>query len=68
MKLRKVERGDVAMLRHAELVLRTARDELRVIGARKACEAVRRALKSIGGAIRHAERCERAQEETCTNA
>jgi hypothetical protein len=43
-------------LHHARVALRTARDHVRQAASTRALDAIRRAEKSLGGAIRHAER------------
>jgi hypothetical protein len=62
MVLRKGQPGDVALIRNALFHLRTARDLLRRVGAKKSLDRVRHALKSAEGAERHAYRCDPARE------
>ena len=47
--------ADVAGIRHALVMLRTAVFDLRDSGAPRAADKARRALKSAEGALRHAE-------------
>ena len=58
MVLRKGKPGDLQKVRNALFHLRTARDLLREVGAKKSLDRVRHALKSAEGAERHAQRCE----------
>jgi hypothetical protein len=58
MKLRKYKKGDLALTRTAITKLREARDLFRKVGATRAADKVRRALKSAEGAERHASRIE----------
>lgn len=57
---RRVYPTDLRHLDHAAYHLRTALDHAKTGGATAALDAIRRARKSIEGAIRHAERCDRA--------
>jgi hypothetical protein len=56
MKLRHVSNSDLQDLRIARAMIDQGAVGLRSVGALKACAYVRRALKSVDGAIRHAER------------
>lgn len=56
MTLRKVTEHGLHGIQYAIACLREAREALRVAGARKSADAVRRAIKSAEGAYRHALR------------
>ena len=63
MKLREGKKNDVAKVNIAITMLRSARNLLKQVGAKKSVERVRFALKSAEGAKRHAERTVLQQEE-----
>lgn len=46
---------DIQRIKNAEQLLRQARDLLVLASAPRAAEKVRRAIKSVGGAIRNAQ-------------
>jgi hypothetical protein len=55
-KLRRGKATDVADVIQAIVHLAAARDHLKRVGAARTVVKVRRALKSAGGALRHADR------------
>jgi len=55
-KLRPVTPEDVGSIHTCLTMLRFVRERLRAAGAHKAAQSVRRTLKSVEGAQRHAER------------
>lgn len=58
----------VHRVRLAATLLRTARNHLRIAGAKNAAQYVQRALKSVEGAERHALRKEREEMEAARAA
>lgn len=58
MKLRTLKPNDLADISTAWAMIAEGRDRLRLAGARKAANAAARTLKSVEGAIRHAQRIE----------
>jgi hypothetical protein len=60
-KLRNISAADHSRLVWCETQLRNVRDNVKKTGASRTADAVRHALKSIGGAIRHAENAQARQ-------
>lgn len=56
-KLRKAGHWDLIYIELALIRLHGARNFLKGVGAKKATDKVRRAIKSVEGAHRHARRC-----------
>lgn len=56
MKLKPIKAWQRENLQRADEIAREAQQLLRYAGANKAADAVARARKSIGGAIRHGDR------------
>lgn len=55
--LRNADAADVETIEKCMHLMRYIRDDLKGVGAKKAARAVARALKSVEGAARHADRC-----------
>lgn len=61
MKLRHVTLNNLDNIATAWALIAEGRGKLRRAGARKAANATARALKSVDGALRHAQRCYHAE-------
>lgn len=55
--LRHVHPEDLARLREVARTVAGCRSIVRLLGARKSAAKLQRALASLSGAVRHAERC-----------